>query len=168
MFFMLIATFAAGVVAAGVALIVPRLIGKRAPRHLPPVAAGLAMFGFMIWNEYSWFDRTVESFPPDVRVAATYTSSSALQPWTLIKPRINRLAVVDMARAKRNPAMPDLVMAEVLLITRFEDTASVMQLFDCAGSRRADAPAGDLTPDWTPDWHEPDAEDPLLRVACGG
>ncbi len=168
MLFMLIATFAAGVVGAGVALMGPRLFGKRAPRHLPPLAAGVAMFAFMLWNEYSWFDRSVNALPGDVKIAWADEHSSALQPWTLIQPRINRFAAIDMGAARRNPGFPDQIMAEVLLVSRFDDTASRMQVFDCEGRRRADAPEGDAAADWSPDWVEVGDDDPLLMAACGG
>jgi hypothetical protein len=163
MFLMLIATFAAGFVAAGTVIAGPRLVGKRAPRHLPPLAAGLAMVAFMIWNEYSWFDRAAGALPEDVKVAATYTQSSIFQPWTMVKPRINRFAAIDLGGARRNPEFPDQVMAEVLLLSRFDDTASRMQVFDCAEHKRADAPQGEGALDWV----EVDTDDPLLRTACG-
>ena len=168
MFFMLIATFAAGIVAAGVVLAVPRLFGKRAPRHVPPLAAGVAMFAFMLWNEYTWFDRALEGLPGDVRVAATFEHSSAFQPWTLIVPRVNRFAAVQMASAKRNPEFPDQVMADVLLLARFEDTAYRKQVFDCAARRRADVPLDGADGGWNPDWADVAEDDPLLRAACDG
>ncbi len=163
MFFMLIATFAAGIVAAGIALAAPRLVGKRAPRHLPPVAAGVAMFAFMLWNEYSWFDRSVEALPEGVEVAASYPYSNALQPWTLIAPRVNRFAAVDVGGARRNADLPDQVMADVLLFSRFEEAVMLPQVFDCAATRRADAAVGPSL-----EWVDVDPDDPLLNAACGG
>ena len=168
MFLMLLATFAAGFVAAGVVMMAPRLFGKRAPRHLPPLAAGLAMVSFMMWNEYSWFDRTASALPEDVKVAATYSESSVFQPWTMIAPRINRFAAVDLRQARRNPEFPDQVMAEVLLVSRFDDTATRMQVFDCGDARRADAPTAEFDAGWNPEWVDVADDDPLLLAACEG
>jgi hypothetical protein len=75
--------------------------------------------------------------------------------------------VVDVGGARRNPEFPDQLMADVLLIKRFEPLGRQTQVFDCAGFRRADPPAADATGGWTLDWVDVGADDPLLRAACG-
>jgi hypothetical protein len=172
---MILPLFAAiftGLGAAGLALAVPRLFGRRAPKWLAPVAAGAAIFAFTLWNEYSWFERTAGALPDGVEVAATYTSSSLLQPWTLVVPRINRFAAVDRAGARRNPELPDLMLADVLLFARFEPLRRLPHLFDCAGGRRAEVtPETSFAEDGAPvdpGWIDAGTDDPLVAAACRG
>ncbi len=170
MLFILIATLAVGLAAGGLVWGVRRLTGNRLPRYAMPIAAGFAMFAFVLWNDYSWFERMVASLPDDTRVARTYTDLSLWRPWTYLVPRINRFAAVDLAAARRHPDHPDLVLAEVVLLTRLEPELRVRQLFDCARWRRGDLTAETrFADDGRLDgvrWSRPDPEDPLVRAAC--
>ena len=55
----LIAVFAMAFAAAGFVLLAYRLRGKKPPRYLIPLAAGLAMIGYALWSDYSWAPRTI-------------------------------------------------------------------------------------------------------------
>lgn len=171
MFLSLFAAIFAGLGAAGIVLALPRLFGFRAPKWLAPAAAGFTIFAFALWNEYSWFSRTAGALPEGIEVAATYTASSVIQPWTLVVPRINRFAAVDRAAARRNPALPGLMLADVLLFARFEPARRVPHVFDCAGGRRAEVTAatafGDDGGPVDPGWVDAGADDPLIAAACG-
>jgi hypothetical protein len=103
-------------------------------------------------------------------VTSRHTQSSILQFWSLIVPPVDRFAVVDRTSIKRNPQVPDLVMANVILVTRFHPSVLIVQVFDCAQRRRADVhdrvtfdeggrPQG-LS------WEELAADDPALEAAC--
>lgn len=166
MILILIASVALGLGAAGVVLGLARLSGGRLPRWAAPVAGGLAMFAFMLWNEYSWFDRAVAGLPGDAAVAETYPHSSWLQPWTLAVPRIARFAAV----APSGPAPEGYRRADVLLVTRFEGIRVLPHLFDCATGRRALLPGGELPGGAERlaalDWTDPEGEAPLVRAAC--
>jgi len=163
MAFLLIAAIALGLGAAGLAMSLPRLFGRRAPRWLGPAAGGLAMFAFMLWNEYTWFDRTVASLPAGTVVAETYAHSSVLQPWTLAVPRIARFAAVIPS----GETAEGLLRARVLLAERLEGQRSVPHLFDCAHRARAVLPAGTGPAKASAlDWSAP-PDDPLIAAACG-
>lgn len=177
MLFILLATVALGLGAAGLVLGLGKLTGLKPPRWMAPVAGGLAMFVFMLWNEYTWFDRSKATLPPDAEIAEAYPYTSWVQPWTLAAPRVTRFVAVAPAGAElAQPyaGRPELRLADVIPHQRFEGSVRVPHLFDCAGSRRAA-----LSPaDWSairsaaapePEglaWVSPGAEDPLIRTAC--
>jgi hypothetical protein len=127
-----------GIAVVGVVLLACRLFGRRPPRWVLPVSAGLAMLGFQVWNEYSWFRRTAAALPPQMVVAAAHPSSSMFQPWTLLVPRIERFAVIDPRAIRWNESAPGLRMVEVFLIARQMPTFTTTQIFDCDTPRRAD------------------------------
>ncbi|MEO0661118.1 MAG: hypothetical protein AAFZ87_06250, partial [Planctomycetota bacterium] len=68
------------VLARLVAILTAALPPASTARALPtPVAAGLAMFAFTLWQEYTWFDRSTAVLPEGARVAETYDYASAIQ-----------------------------------------------------------------------------------------
>ncbi len=138
MLLQLLGTLVTGVAVAGVVMLAFRLSGRPSPRWMLPASAGLAMFGFHLWNEYTWFQRTAAALPQDMRVAATYATPSPLQPWTLVVPRIERFAVIDPRAIRWNETARGLRMVEVFLIARYMPTLTTVQIFDCQVPRRAD------------------------------
>lgn len=171
MFLNLIATFSIGFCAAGIVLLANKLSGKRLPRWLMPVAAGAAMFGYQMWNEYSWAERTAAALPPGVEVAQTFLYSNPIQPWTLLVPRVNRFVAVDVASAQRNANNPDYALARIYLMARFEPAASGLQVFDCVRPRRAPYDDGEaVTAEGLPaegEWIALEADDAVRAKACG-
>ncbi|MEZ5863823.1 MAG: hypothetical protein R3D25_07010 [Geminicoccaceae bacterium] len=166
----LIGTLVLGVATASVVFILCRLLGRPPPRWLLPAAAGLAMLGFHIWTDYSWFARTAAELPDHVVVAQGYPSSNPLQPWTLVVPRIDRFSAVDTSRIRHNPEVPDMAMAVVYLVARWNPTIEANQLYDCATPRRADVGV-DTQMDAEgrpvdPDWVALPADDPVRRTVC--
>lgn len=166
----LIATFALGVGAAGTAMLLRRIVGDAIPRYAVPFAAGLAMIGFTLWSEYSWYSRTVSALPPKVVVTQSHAESSSYRPWTYLKPFVSRFAAVDQASIRRNDRLPGHVLINILLFTRHGPTASLPLLIDCVGNRRADIVDG-VTFDADgaatgADWYPIPPEDPLIGAAC--
>mgnify|MGYP001821777271 CR=1 FL=1 len=171
MIWTLIGTLMVGVLAASLTFIGFRLVRAEPPRWLLPAAAGLAMLIFHIASDYAWFGRTTAAFPEHLEVGETYTKRSILQPWTLIAAPVERFSAVDTQALRRNPAVPDLVMAEIHLLQRYYPTVTLTQLYDCSEPRRA-AVGADLAVDadgrpTNADWEEIAADDPVRRVVCG-
>lgn len=170
MFYELMAVIAIGFGGAGVALLVRRLTGGALPRFFVPATAGLGMFAFAIWAEYSWFARTSGGLPQGMEIVATSSDASALRPWTYVAPMTTRFAAVDLAGARRNPAAPEQVMIETFLFERFRPIVTAPFLVDCAASRRADIADGASFDAQgrvlDPDWGAADADDPLIAAAC--
>ncbi|WP_306119674.1 MULTISPECIES: hypothetical protein [unclassified Roseitalea] len=147
-----------------------RLTGRRAPRGLLPLIAGIAMFGFMAWNENSWYARTVADLPESHVVVATGEFSNAIQPWTLVFPRINRFMVVDTRTIAANENAPGLRRAEVILAQRYTPTVTTRQFIDCDNARRADHTETTRFDDrgvpLVETWVDLSADDRLLEVIC--
>ena len=80
MFLELIATFFAGVGAAGLVLLINMITRGRLPKWSMPVAAGLAMIALTVSNEYTWGTRTAEGLPTGVEVIDTVTTTKWYQP----------------------------------------------------------------------------------------
>jgi hypothetical protein len=167
----LVATLAAGFAGGGAAMLLRRLSGGRLPGFAVPGAAGVAMLGFLIWSDYTWYGRTVETLPEHVSVFTSHASSAAWRPWTYLAPVIERFGAVDVAALRRNSDVPGQVMAEVYLFARRSPVARLPVLIDCAGNRRADiadgmafdASGAVADVEWTP--LNPD--DPLASAVCG-
>ncbi|MHA3980429.1 hypothetical protein ACW9UR_22385 [Halovulum sp. GXIMD14794] len=168
MFLELVATFAAALVAAGLALILRRITGGRLPRWLVPIFAGLAMIGYTIWSEYTWAGRTAGGLPEGVTVVDRVAETFVYKPWTYLAPQTTRLIALDHAGMQTNPATPDVRLADVYLFERWQPTARRPQLIDCAAAARADVTEAAIDAPESAEWLAVGAEDPLVQSACGG
>ncbi|MGI9437095.1 MAG: hypothetical protein ACR2Q4_20065 [Geminicoccaceae bacterium] len=170
MLFNLIGTFIVGIAAAGSIMLTFLLLRRPAPRWMLPAAAGAAMLGFHLWNEYTWFDRTATALPDHVVVAQHYTYATPFQPWTLLIPRVNRFSALDRASIRRNDKAPDYVMADILLVTRLAQTAKVTQIYDCGQIRRAEVSVSSRVDDRglpvDATWTSYEADEPLFKLVC--
>ena len=161
----LLGALAVAILAACIAFIVRRMTGLF-PRWIIPASAGIAMLGFTLWNDYTWFGRTVSGLPDTVRVADSFGSRNVLQPWSLLVEPVSRFRAVDLTSLARVSTEPDIRRAAVFLVARFTPTFVTPQLFDCTRGARADAvPGADTMP---PDaaWTSLEAASPLLRAVC--
>lgn len=170
MIFELIGTIAAGFAAAGVALAINHLFGKKLPRWIVPASAGLAMLSFTIFNEYSWFPRTSASLPEGVEVAHTVTDAAFYRPWTYMWPYVDRFIAVDQASMRLNEDVPDQRMLDLIVYGRWTSAKRVKAVFDCKNGRRADVTGavkftedGDLA---GATWHDTGLEHPVTKQAC--
>ncbi|WP_317055759.1 hypothetical protein [Roseovarius rhodophyticola] len=170
MFLELIATIFAGIACAGVAMLLNIATGRRLPRWLMPVAAGLGMIGMTISNEYTWFDRTVERLPQGVEVAMTVEEQSWLRPWTQFWPYTKRFVAVDTATARSNENLPDQRLADIYFFGRWSPVNQAPMLYDCAGAKSAllidgasFAEDGTVT---NADWQSMPPDDPILKLVC--
>ena len=165
----LVAAVALGFAAAGVALLARRAI-PALPRFTVPAVAGLAMIGFGVWSEYTWYERTSATLPEGVEVASAPAESAFWRPWSYVAPLVVRFMAVDLASARRNEAAPDQVMVEVYIIARHGPRARVPVLLDCQGQRRADIADGlNLNSDGSvaeSDWRAVAPDDPLIATVC--
>ncbi|MEM6971577.1 MAG: hypothetical protein AAF577_02135 [Pseudomonadota bacterium] len=184
MILILVASIAIGLGAAGIVIGGAKLMRLKPPRFLGPVAGGIAMAAFMLWNEYTWFDRAQASLPEGARVAETYEHATWIQPWTLAVPRVTRFAAVSLEGTSNGAGggtsevvedSAELRRGWVVLAARFEGTQRIPVLFDCTTRRRAaltetaqaGIEAGTAPDPATLDWTEGGGSDPLLAAACG-
>ncbi|GAB4522646.1 MAG: hypothetical protein Tsb0019_24470 [Roseibium sp.] len=171
MFIELIATIVAGIAAAGAVMLVNHLTGRRLPRWLAPVFAGLAMLLMTISNEYGWYGRTKEALPEGLVVARTVDSRAVYRPWTYVVPYVERFAAVDTLSLKTHPAQPGVILAETYFFGRWSPVERLPVLVDCTNGKRAaltDAFAFENNGTVSgADWVAVPAGDPLLATICG-
>ncbi|MEL6768907.1 MAG: hypothetical protein AAFP17_17140 [Pseudomonadota bacterium] len=170
MFIELIATVVAGIACAGVVMLVNPLVGRRLPKWVTPVAAGLGMLGMTISNEYSWFERTAAELPEGLEIATTVEERSWLRPWTQIQPYTKRFVAVDRVNAQTNENLPEQRLVSLYFFGRWSPVNTAPVLFDCAAGRSAILIDGaefdeegrviDAT------WEAMAPEDPVLKMAC--
>jgi hypothetical protein len=170
MFLELIGVIFAGIAAAGVVMLLGKLLGGRLPRWMAPVAAGLAMIGVTIASEYGWYSRTAAALPEGVVVAETVENRSFYRPWTYVVPYVDRFAALDVATMKTHSDHPQIYLAEVYFFGRWAAVQKLPVWLDCKDTRRALAAA---TPDFADglpadlDWVTPGTDDRILAAACG-
>lgn len=166
----LIAAVAAGFAGAGIALVLRHLSAGRLPRFFIPAMAGVAMLGFMIWTEYTWFSRTAETLPEAVVVTSSHSEQAAWRPWTYLHPLVTRFAAVDRSSIRRNDKVPGQLMVDVLLFARRAPVAKLPVLLDCTGQRRADIADGMQFDDdgavVNADWVPFSSDDPMAKAVC--
>ncbi|WP_165215366.1 hypothetical protein [Affinirhizobium pseudoryzae] len=171
MLFEFIAVVTVGVALAGIAMTLRFITRQRLPKWIIPVFAGLGMLLYTIWSEYSWFSRVTAALPPEIPVAWHNADAAFWRPWSYYQPVINRFTAVDLRTAQRNANFPDQVMVDVILAARWQQSARVKVVLDCAGHRRADligrnvsiAENGEIT---GADWITLPADDPVLQTGC--
>ena len=170
MFIELIGVFMAGIAVAGVVMLLNRATGRRLPKWLIPVAAGAAMIGTTISNEYSWFDRTAGNLPDGLTIAQTVEDPTFYRPWTYAYPFVERFVAVDTGTMRTNPALPDQRMVDLYFFGRWSPISKGPVVFDCAANRRADlidgaefASDGSLPEDA---WRAVAPDDPILQTTC--
>jgi hypothetical protein len=166
MFFELIATFAAGIAAAGLALIAGHLSGGRLPKWITPVMAGAAMLGYAIWSEYSWAGRTTDGLPEGVEVLVTVEETRVWKPWTYVVPQVTRIMALDRAGVQTNPEAPGILLADLYFFERWTPPAKRPQLVDCAEGARADVSEAALADPSQATWRSMAEDDPLREALC--
>jgi len=147
-----------------------RTLKQPMPKYLYPIVAAASVIAYGIYSEYTWADRTIAQLPDTFEVVHKLSGTSMFSPWSFVIPRTDRLSLVDTSSMRRNDALPDHVMTELLLMQRFAPVIRVPQLIDCAGRRRTDVTSnaqfdGDGLPT-NAQWENLDQEHPLLRVMC--
>jgi len=170
---MLIRLVAAAVVAATVLLLIwaiCRSTGRTMPRMAWPLVIAASMFGYAVYDEYSWASRMRAGLPERVVTVGQGSGASPFSPWTYLVPRTERLSVIDRATIRHHPDRPALRLVEVVLLERARSTLRVNEIIDCAGKRHAVLAiepvfGADGLPNEA-DWHALPDEAPRLRVAC--
>ncbi|SFR17829.1 hypothetical protein [Poseidonocella sedimentorum] len=170
MFIELIATVVAGIACAGIMMLLNHATGRRLPRWLIPVAAGLGMIGMTISNEYTWFDRTSARLPEGVEIALNVEERSWLRPWTMARPYTKRFVAVDRAGVRSHPGLPEQRLADLYFFGRWSPVNRAPMLYDCDGARAAlliDGAEFAADGSVAADWGAVPPGDPILALVCG-
>ncbi|MBS8273653.1 hypothetical protein DYI21_08645 [Thalassospira tepidiphila] len=171
MYVFIFTTVVVGFASAGVVMLLFRLWGRKAPKYVIPFIAAIAMFGYMIWDEYTWFDRYEARLPQTISVIQTFTDENIFAPWTLVSAPTNRFTAIDHDKLVSNPENPDEKRVMTLLLRKGGETLALTHLVDCAQGRR-----GYITPETALDengfptnmdeWFNMNADDPLRAAVC--
>ena len=176
MFMTLVATFLAGIAAAGFVTLLNHFLGKTTGRSLPkwftPVAAGAAMILATISSEYGWYSTTTENMPQEFVVVKTVESKAFYRPWTYVKPFIDSFVAVDTAKVRTHESHPGLRIADVYSYGRWAPITKDYVLADCPNGRGARLPGtvsleGEGSFVEAP-WVSIPDDDPVLTQICGG
>lgn len=166
----MIAMIAVGAGLIGMYMLINRLAGRRLPKGLLPICLGIALIGFAVWNEYSWYRRVTEKLPESVVVVSPVQERSVWRPWTYVFPVTTRFVAVDRAAVQRSEERPGLVRTEAILVQRWAGTKRVSVAFDCPAAKRAElGGAAVLGADGTltgAAWAEVPKDDPMMLAAC--
>ncbi|WP_163577438.1 hypothetical protein [Halomonas faecis] len=164
----LIAALFAGLGAAGIGLLLRTLSGKRLPRWIIPVCAGLGMLGYQIQTEYAWFEHKQQQLPPSAEVVSSREEAMVWRPWTFLVPMTTSFHVIDHDnRVVRET--DDQRLVEFILY-RFDkeyvdQVSHQAHLMNCS-SRELVPLAGDNREPRTEQMRRLDEDDALFKAAC--
>ncbi|WP_110655274.1 hypothetical protein [Salinicola halimionae] len=114
----LVAAASASLGAAGVALLLRMLSGKRLPRWIIPVCAGLGLLAYQINYEYDWYGNKRQQLPESAQVVSTDESRMLWRPWTYLYPLTTAFSVVDRDNLVKSRADGERLVEFILY--RFE------------------------------------------------
>lgn len=163
MFWELVATVFAGIAGAGIALIIRKISRQSTPKWLIPVFAGLAMLGFQIQSEYTWFDHQASRLPNGVVVVKKIEEQTFWRPWSYVFPQSLRFIAADVAHSAVNKVNTNLVLVDLYFFERRQLAKRVPQVIDCQQGARSDFSTEKNS---QVNWHSLSKSDPLLQAVC--
>ena len=171
MLFTLLGTLVAGVGAAGLIILIYKVILRRPrPKAAIPFAAAAGMMLLQIVLDYGWYSRATADFGDDVVVLRTAQGKSLLQPLSYIIPRTDRFLALDKTSLKTNDALPGIKLGTLFQAEKDGPSTKILQLIDCLKGRRADWAGGmPLSPEALAEkakWFDLQGDDPLFAAAC--
>lgn len=169
MFLDVVIAVCAAFAASGVVYGTIRLLRRKPPKWVVPVVSAIAIVGVTAHLRYDWQHRAAGLLPEGFTVVERLEESSLFEPWSLVEPVVTTLVAVDAATAKRNQAHPEMVMVDLVMLRRADDTLVVPHIVDCAKRQVAPLPAQPafdaeglpLEAEW-----RGGAPDPLFAAVC--
>ena len=136
MYVFIFTTVVIGFACAGVVMLLFRLLGRKVPKYVIPFVAAIGMFVYMIWDEYSWFDRYAARLPDSINIVQTFADESVFAPWTLISAPVDRFTAIDRDKIIPNPNNPGQKRVTTLLLKKGIETLALNHLVDCNAGHR--------------------------------
>lgn len=166
----LVATFSAGLGAAGIAMIFRAISMKKLPKWIIPVFAAAGMLGFQVYSEYTWFSHQKSLLPEGVEVVRTGQETAMWRPWSYFYPQTMRFMAADVNNAAKNQLNSDIILVDLYFFERRLSAKRVPQVIHCAANARADftktleipAQGEALSNAWIP----LETDDPLIVLVC--
>lgn len=117
----LIAVVIVGVSTGGIMFALRKLSRNRIPKGLIPIAASLAMFWYLAYYDYSWYEFKASLLPDDAVIVSTQQTKSPFRPWSYVRAPVNVFTVFDgNARTIRQD---DQIIVEYYLYTFYNTSA---------------------------------------------
>ncbi|MBB4265514.1 hypothetical protein [Roseospira visakhapatnamensis] len=172
MFITLIVSACVAALVAGVILLGFKLVGRKAPKGLLPLAMGVAVIAYVTYARYTWHETMIARLPETLVVIETGRGGTPFEPWTYIWPRVTHFAAVDRATARHHPQVTGMVLVTVMLVAEDEPSRAVPQVVDCRRGRRAPVGGLTLTPETlaadTLPWQSGRSPAALFDAVCEG
>ncbi len=164
MFWHLIATFIAGLGAAGIALLLRKLSANRLPPGITPTLAGLGMLGFQLVTEYQWFTHQQQRLPASLEVVMTVEETTPWRPWSYLVPQITRFMAADRATISKNQLNPDIMLVDLYLFAPHTSAVLIKQLLNCRSGKTADFDPDNSAIPPAEKWYDLPAGNQLLQL----
>ncbi|HET8790875.1 MAG TPA: hypothetical protein VFM75_06660 [Modicisalibacter sp.] len=168
MIWQLIAAVFAGLGAAGIALILRLLSGKRLPRWIVPAFAGLGMLAYQINYEYAWYGHKQQQLPESAQVVSSQKDQMFWRPWTYLFPMTTAFSVVDRSNFVTSQANGEQLVE--FIVYRFEKhyedrLTHQAYLMNCTTQQKVPL-VGESRQPRLAELHRVDTSDPLYQAVC--
>lgn len=111
MLWTILAIVISGLGAAGIAMLLRKLMGNRLPKWIIPAFGGLGMLAYQIYYEYSWFEHQLQRQPAESVLVASETGEVFWRPWTFFWPMTTAFTVLDSKSLMREEGSGNSVVA---------------------------------------------------------
>lgn len=172
MFWALLTALVAAFAGAGIALVLRHFTGKRLPKGIIPIGAGLGMLVSTVALEYGWYDSVVASMSDDLVVISEREQQAWYQPWTYVRPWVRGFIAYSPSETVETGENSGILVVQMRRQERWQPEIVVPNIVDCDGARRAEilpdtefSDTGDVT---NAAWRDVGAEDPIIQAICGG
>lgn len=172
MIWTLITVFIAGFAGAGIGFLLRNLTGKRLPKGIVPVCAGLTMIVATVGLEYGWEGGVRATMAEDLVVVSTREQQAWYQPWTLVRPWVRGFIGYSPAENRETAPGSGILAVQLRIQERWQPQVVSPALVDCVNARWTDLRATTEFDDaGTPIdtiWREDDPNVPIVSAVCGG
>ncbi len=110
---------------------IARYLRVELPKFLLPMLAGLTIFSYNIYMSYSWIDRTVSSYGPNVVVLKEYRSKSFFAPWTLVVPRVSHFIAANIKMEPQLIEGTNIIEGALVAMQEHIDPKNMAVLIKC-------------------------------------
>jgi hypothetical protein len=172
MFWALLTAIVAGFAGAGIGLLLRSASGKRLPKGIIPVAAGLAMLVATIGTDYGWYENTLRTMAPDLVIVSERQQQAWYQPWTYVRPWVRGFIGYSPAETVETAGGSGIYVVQLRRQERWQPQIVLPALVDCdAGARAEILPETTFSETGEPagvTWLDVGPDDPILNAVCGG
>jgi len=170
MFWSLLTAFVAAFAGAGVGLALWHLTGKRLPKSIIPVGAGIAMIVSTVALEYQWSANVLRTMAPDTVVVSERRQQAWYQPWTYVRPWVRGFIGFSPEELTETAPGSGILVVQMRRQERWQPQVVIPNLVDCDAGRRAelhtDMTFDDAGQPQNANWRDVPADDPIVSAVC--